>query len=646
LGATGYFIGPWVFFPFFIYCFTYGLIYSRRDNWGDSLAVFFLAGFFLSFSFSTFPVLLGDGINFLLSRHLPILSAYLLSFIFLLIFLFISFRRKPLLYFAQVGSLFSKTILQKIKSLEFRMPFREKEDLEKQELSQVKNHSLGGIEGNQKPILKKEVKKNDGIDYHEMMQTVIKKRKKINFDPPSEEYFEKIISRLEKKLREFKIDGRIINVLKGPVVDTLELELGPGVKLSRVNNHAQDLSLALFGVPLRIVYPLKGRSTVGIEVPRTPRETIHLGDIILSDKFQNGTCNIPLSMGRDTFGEVFVADLASMPHMLVAGVTGAGKSVFINALLFSLLIKRSPDTLKLILIDPKQLELAIYTKLPHLIMPVITESDKVPAALKWAIREMERRYEILKVFGVRNIESFNEKLSSSSGRGVDKIKEFYPEDNSVFELPYLVIIIDEFADLILSKFGKDIETSISRLAAKARAAGIHLILATQRPSVDVITGLIKSNFPTRVSFRVSTGIDSRTILNTQGAENLLGQGDMLFKSGIETRRIHGALVSETELEQLIKKFKGFECCFDDDALSCLQDQQKVRGFSTDVEDDGLLEDAMEVIQEHKSVSVSLLQRRLKIGYNRAANLMEKLEQKGLVGSADGSKPRRVLSGDV
>lgn len=489
--------------------------------------------------------------------------------------------------------------------------------------------------------------------YFNLVKLASHKKQDMKFSQPEDKYFHDIISKIQAKLGEFKIQGQIINVLKGPVVDTFEWELGPGEKVSRLTSIAEDLSLALSGSPIRMVYPMKGRTTVGIEVPRNPRDFIFLDEIIGSKDFTNTSHQLPLAMGKDAFGEPVVVDLAAMPHMLVAGSTGAGKSVFINSVLVSLLIKKSPNQMKLILIDPKQLELALYSRLPHLIMPVITEAKTATTALLWACQEMERRYSIMSEFGVRNIEGFNHKLKSAARPALDKISKFYEfatEDS--YELPYIVIIIDEFADLILTQKGKEIETHICRLAAKARAAGVHLMIATQRPSVDVITGLIKSNFPTRVSFRVTSSTDSRTILNAMGAEKLLGKGDMLYKQGVDTTRIHSAYIEELEIESLTEKLSEMTPSFDPSVMEFLENggeeepvtSVSMRDGETAGGKDDKYDEAVRVVLEHRSASASLLQRRLGVGYNRAANLIEEMESKGVVGPAQGSKPRKVLMG--
>ncbi len=468
---------------------------------------------------------------------------------------------------------------------------------------------------------------------------------------PSDNYFTTIARAIEEKLKEFNISSNVINVLKGPVVDTFELELGAGVKVAGVTNRVDDLSLALMGAPIRMVYPMKGKSTIGIEVPRNPRDVIYLDEVLRSPNFNNSTFKLPIAMGKDAYGDAAVIDLASTPHLLVAGTTGAGKSVFINTLLVSLVIKFSPKKLRLIMLDPKQLELALYQRLPHLIMPVVTDASIASAALLWVIDEMERRYSLLKDFAVKNIEGFNVKLAGAGTDLTARINKYYPDaEVQGFELPYLVVVVDEFADLMLSKSGKAIETSISRLAAKARASGIHIVLATQRPSTDIITGVIKANFPTRVSFRVFTNIDSRVILDGVGAEKLLGKGDMLFKQGIDILRMHSAYVNEDEIEALVDKLATLPAQYDDGAMEFLESNgtvdTDVDGITTDSEGNNLKDDkyeeAVRCVATHRVASASFLQRRLGVGYNRAANLIEEMERHAVVGPAQGSKPRKVL----
>jgi S-DNA-T family DNA segregation ATPase FtsK/SpoIIIE len=369
---------------------------------------------------------------------------------------------------------------------------------------------------------------------------------------PDSGYFTQIGHIVEDKLKEFGIHSEIVGVMKGPVVDTFELNLGAGVKVSSVSNRADDVSLALSGAPIRMVYPMKGKTTFGVEVPRNPREFIYLDEVLKTPEFRDSTHKLPIAMGKDAYGRPSVVDLTAMPHMLVAGTTGSGKSVFVNTLLVSLIVKNAPENLKLILIDPKFVELAIFQKIPHLIMPPITDASMASVALLWAVEEMERRYKLLREISVRNIEGYNNKIAEADSSVLARVKQHFEDDSEDFTLPFLVIVVDEVADLMQSKNNKEIEANIARLAAKARAAGIHLVLATQRPSTDVITGVIKSNFPTRIAFKVISNMDSRVILDVQGAEKLLGKGDMLFKQGVDLLRVHSSFVDEGEIEKLVE----------------------------------------------------------------------------------------------
>jgi S-DNA-T family DNA segregation ATPase FtsK/SpoIIIE len=501
------------------------------------------------------------------------------------------------------------------------------------------------------PFQKKKVVEDKFFDADELIDCIAPKTPTNHTHDPDDKYFQTIARAIEEKLKEFNISAQVINVLKGPVVDTFELELGAGVKVAGVTNRTDDLSLALMGSPIRMVYPMKGKSTIGIEVPRNPRDVIYLDEVLKSPSFNNPSYRLPIAMGKDAYGDAAVIDLAATPHLLVAGTTGAGKSVFINTLLVSLIIRFSPKKLRLIMLDPKQLELALYARLPHLIMPVVTDPQIASVALMWAIDEMERRYSLLKDFAVKNIEGFNKKYPTVGTDLTCKVNKYYPDAEVVgFEMPYIVVVVDEFADLMLSKSGKAIEVSISRLAAKARASGIHIVLATQRPSTDIITGVIKANFPTRVSFRVFTNIDSRVILDGMGAEKLLGKGDMLFKQGIDILRMHSAYVNEDEIEALVDKLATIPNQFDDGAMEFITnngvEDTDVDGITTDGEGGGLkdekYDDAVRCVAMHRVASASFLQRRLGVGYNRAANLIEEMERYGVVGPAQGSKPRKVL----
>lgn len=508
-------------------------------------------------------------------------------------------------------------------------------------------------------IHQKDPKELERIDnaYFGMAFLSVKEHEKKNINP-DDSYFELIAAALEEKLAEFGIEGNIVNVLKGPVVDTFELQLGPGVKITKVTGVEDDLSMALKGAPIRIVTRMVGRSTIGIEVPRSPRDIIYLDELLGSKEFSATKAKLPIALGRNAFGEPLVVDLASMPHLLVAGATGAGKSVFVNTLLVSLLVKCSPRQMKLILIDPKQLELAVYQNLPHLIMPVITDPKVTSVSLLWAVEEMENRYTILNKFGVRNLEEFNRKVVHADPVKLANIHQYYKDDaENGYELPYIVIIIDEFADLIQSRAGKEIEMNIARLAAKARAAGIHLVLATQRPSVDVITGTIKNNFPKRISFKVTSVNDSKTILQKSGAEKLLGAGDMLYFTGTDNVRAHSAYVAIEEIDAFMENLERIPQSFSESAMEFIENGGEVEvdpyAFGSHLVSDStiggsgaendLLRQAVEIVCMQRAASASMLQRKLGIGYNRAATLIEELEEKGVVGPSSGnSKPRKVL----
>ena len=526
---------------------------------------------------------------------------------------------------------------------------------------EIEEKTTPGVNNNEINVSKRDVKvsvtqeSESFFQSEELIDCISDNTNHERIQGPDKHYFDSICSTIESKLNEFNVRGQIINILKGPVVDTFELDLGEGIKASKVKGLEDDIGLALNGAPIRVVYPLKGRSTIGIEVPRNPREFIYLDEVLQTPVFNESNNRLPIAMGKDAFGEVAVVDLAGMPHMLVAGATGAGKSVFINTLLVSLIIKKSPKELKLVLIDPKQLELALFSTLPHLMLPVITEAKSAAISLLWAVEEMERRYTILKEMGVKNIEGFNKKLKAAGPSILWKISQYYENgDEEGYELPYIVIVIDEFADLILTKSGKDIETNVNRLAAKARAAGIHLVLATQRPSTDVITGVIKANFPTRVAFRVTTGHDSKTILDQYGAQKLLGKGDMLYKHGVELLRLHSSFVDEGEIEVLVEKLSEIPSEFNEEAIKFLEsggeEDPESNGevtsggtYVSGTSDDPVYQEALQVVMESGQASASMLQRRLRVGYNRAANIIDELERNGIVGPAQGSKPRKVLA---
>lgn len=473
---------------------------------------------------------------------------------------------------------------------------------------------------------------------------------------------------LESKLGDFGVDGKVVAVRPGPVITTYEFEPAPGVKVNRVVSLADDLQMALRAVSVRILAPIPGKAVVGIEVSNPKREKVCMREIVESPGFQQSDSPLTLALGKDTVGNPVVADIARMPHLLVAGATGTGKSVSLNVMIMSMLYRATPRDVRFIMIDPKMLELSLYEDLPHQLSHVITNPKEAGAALQEVVRRMEYRYKLLKDKGVRNIAAYNRVLEASqpNAKGVVKLTEIIEEGDEDEDLqkssstapkteplqhqrlPYLVVIVDELADLMLT-VGRDIEEPITRLAQMGRAAGIHLILATQRPSVDVITGLIKANFPARVSFQVSSRIDSRTILDAIGAERLLGEGDMLFlpPGSAKSQRIHGAYISEPEIRKVVTAIKKQgKPVYDPEFVAALEKARTNKGADGTVEEDDydeMYEQARELVMESHQASISWLQRRLRVGYNRAARMIERMEREGLVApAAEAGKPREVL----
>ncbi|MDR2860993.1 MAG: DNA translocase FtsK 4TM domain-containing protein [Syntrophobacterales bacterium] len=472
---------------------------------------------------------------------------------------------------------------------------------------------------------------------------------------------------LEKKLADFGVEGRVVEIQPGPVVTMYELEPAPGVKINKITTLTDDLALALRAPSIRIVAPIPGKAVVGIEIPNPEREDVYLKDVLDNPLFSNNTHNLPIALGKNIVGAPVIADLIRMPHLLIAGTTGSGKSVSLNAMICSILFKATPDEVKFIMIDPKRIELASYEGIPHLLHPVVIDPKKAAQVLKWAVQEMERRYQLISTLGAKNIGVYNKMLKrrkedegqlSHDGEMEEELTspadaaEFQEEENIpsapeasalLSPLPYIVIIIDELADLMMVA-QRHVEESLARLAQMARAAGIHLILATQRPSVDVITGLIKANFRARISFQVSSKIDSRTILDDQGAEKLLGAGDMLFIPPDTSRltRIHGAFVSDKEINRIVEYVrKQGQPVYDESITKDIIDDEGRE--QEDKEFDEKYDEAVELVTDLGQASISLVQRYLKIGYNRAARIIEQMEKEGIVGPADGAKPRKILA---
>lgn len=447
---------------------------------------------------------------------------------------------------------------------------------------------------------------------------------------------------LENKLADFGVNGQVVAVYSGPVITTFEYEPAPGVKINKIVNLADDLAMVLRAGSIRIVAPIPGKAAVGVEIPNIDRETVYFREIVGSDSFTKNKSPLTLCLGKDISGEPVSADLAKMPHLLIAGATGTGKSVALNAMICSLLYKATPAEVQFIMVDPKRIELSAYQDIPHLVTPVVTDAKKATNALYWAVKEMERRYELLAKYKCRNISTFNQKVQKG---------EFEPdEDGAVPEaLSYIVVIIDELADL-MAVASKDVEVALMRLAQMARACGIHLILATQRPSVDVLTGIIKANFPTRLTFQVSSKTDSRTIIDANGAENLLGNGDMLYlgPGTAKLARVHGAYLSDEELHNIISfvKSQGMPDYIEDitsDEHNTNSGNGGGKSDAGETEYDAKYDEALALVVEKGQASASMIQRYLRIGYNRAQRIIEIMEQEGVVGPHKGaSKPREVL----
>ena len=459
------------------------------------------------------------------------------------------------------------------------------------------------------------------------------------------------ISRLiERKLKDFGVEVKVVGAYPGPVITRYEIEPAIGVKGSQITNLVKDLARALSVVSIRLVETIPGKTYMALELPNPKRQMVHLSEILGSQVYANMGSALTMAMGKDISGKAVVADLAKMPHVLVAGTTGSGKSVAINAMILSLLYKSTPQQVRLLLVDPKMLELSVYEGIPHLLCPVVTDMRQAASGLNWCVQEMDRRYRLMSALGVRNIAGYNQKLRDAIKAGEPLTNPFTltPENpEALEELPLIVVFIDELADLMMV-VGKKIEELIARLAQKARASGIHLVLATQRPSVDVITGLIKANVPTRVAFQVSSKIDSRTILDQMGAEALLGQGDMLYLppgTGYP-QRVHGAFVSDQEVHRVAEYLKAQgEPQYIDGVLNSLEeaDEDSEGGPTLDAEADPLYDQAVEIVVKNRRASISLVQRHLRIGYNRAARLVEQMEAAGIVSAMQSNGNREVIA---
>ncbi|SDZ79816.1 DNA translocase FtsK [Desulfuromusa kysingii] len=613
----------------------------------------------------------------LLSRYLNIGGAAIVLVVFFLVSLILSTRFSLVLFFDGILERFGRRLDQRRESRKSR------KELQKKEKHTLEIHAPAIVQPEPQKHLeikpkkgKKQKKASDEENqvafsflepsgtYHMPVSSLL------NHDgedpkPIDRDSLTMAARMLEKKLLDFGVEGDVVEVKPGPVVTMYEFAPAPGVKVNKISNLQDDLAMALQAVSIRIVAPIPGRGVVGIEIPNKDREIVYLKEIIEADAFQKNSGKLPMALGKDIFGQVVVSDLAKMPHLLVAGSTGSGKSVSINTIILSLLYRAAPEDVRLIMIDPKMLELSIYEGIPHLLLPVVTNPKKASLALAWAVREMERRYQLMADKGVRNLDGYNRKLAKESKEAenlppepepaedfldIDAELPAFSEPEAELEhghLPYIVVIVDELADLMMVA-GREVEESIARLAQMARAAGIHLILATQRPSVDVITGLIKANFPTRISFKVFSRTDSRTILDSMGAETLLGMGDMLFlPPGVGyLQRVHGAFVSELEVQRVVDFLsKQGQPSYD---KSILKAPPTAAADGLEEEDyDERWDEAVKLVTDSRQASISMVQRRLRVGYNRAARMIERMEQEGIVGPSDGSgKPREVLANKI
>ncbi len=656
---------------------------------GIRLVAFFLLqitlGGLLALSFSTVSIF-GSQINEaggaigrilvqLLSQYLNIGGAAIVLIVFFLVSLILSTRFSLVLFFDGILDRFGRRLEQR------RETKKARKELKQQEKATLEIHAPTIIQPETKELptgKPKKGKKPKKLSDAESQEA-------FSFLEPSGTYHMPVISllnhdggepkpidkdaltmaarMLEKKLLDFGVEGDVVEVKPGPVVTMYEFAPAPGVKVNKIANLQDDLAMALQAVSIRIVAPIPGRGVVGIEIPNNDREIVYLKEIIESEAFRKTGGKLPMALGKDIFGQVIVSDLAKMPHLLVAGSTGSGKSVSINTMILSLLYRATPEDVRLIMIDPKMLELSIYEGIPHLLLPVVTNPKKASLALAWAVREMERRYQLMAAKGVRNVDGYNRKLAKEAKEAElnpppleENVEEFLDakldeplpiepvEELEHGHLPYIVLIVDELADLMMVA-GREVEESIARLAQMARAAGIHLILATQRPSVDVITGLIKANFPTRISFKVFSRVDSRTILDSMGAETLLGMGDMLFlPPGVGyLQRVHGAFVSELEVQRVVDYLaKQGKPSYDKTILKAPETSGDNNGEEEGY--DELWDQAVKLVTDSRQASISMVQRRLRVGYNRAARMIERMEQEGIVGPSDGSgKPREVLA---
>ncbi|MFL2714375.1 MAG: DNA translocase FtsK [Gammaproteobacteria bacterium] len=612
------------------------------------IVIFFLVSISLTFSFSWLSIIdaLGNGARYLIlevSAQFTRLLKFLLNALKSIDLSKIKSKDKPLV---------ERSVIE-AKPRELNLPKSTQAGVQTQTKSQEVS----------KPLPKTDTPKSESV----ATSTVYKpKEKNVNSEMPStdlldrvlddgssltKEQLDEVADRLEIKLQEFGVEAKVVSVIPGPVVTRFEIQPAPGTKASKITNIAQDIARSLAVMSVRVVEVIPGKSVVGIEIPNTNRKMVRLTEILSSETFHNSSSPLSMALGHDIAGKPIVVDLAKMPHLLVAGTTGSGKSVGLNAMLLSLLFKSDPEAVRLIMIDPKILELSVYEGIPHLLTPVITDMTDASNGLRWCVAEMDRRYKLMSEMGVRGLTAFNQKVAEANAAGTPLLDPFNEEEEiPLEELPSIVVVVDEFADMIMI-VGKKVEHLIARIAQKARAAGIHLILATQRPSVDVITGLIKANVPSRIAFQVSSKIDSRTILDQGGAEQLLGAGDMLYLPAGQgvPERVHGAFVGDDEVHRVVDSWKQkSEPNYLEEITSELQETGPIPGWSdgdnsdSSDENDELYDEAVSFVIESRRASISAVQRKLRIGYNRAARIIEAMEMAGLVSEMGSNGSREVL----
>ncbi|MDA9925263.1 DNA translocase FtsK 4TM domain-containing protein [Gammaproteobacteria bacterium] len=612
------------------------------------IVIFFLVSISLTFSFSWLSIIdaLGNGARYLILE----VSA---QFTRLLKFLLNALKSIDLSKFKSKDEPLVERSVIESKPRELNLPKSTQAGVQTQTKSQEVS----------KPLPKADTPKSESV----ATSTVYKpKEKNVNSEMPStdlldrvlddgssltKEQLDEVADRLEIKLQEFGVEAKVVSVIPGPVVTRFEIQPAPGTKASKITNIAQDIARSLAVMSVRVVEVIPGKSVVGIEIPNTNRKMVRLTEILSSETFHNSSSPLSMALGHDIAGKPIVVDLAKMPHLLVAGTTGSGKSVGLNAMLLSLLFKSDPEAVRLIMIDPKILELSVYEGIPHLLTPVITDMTDASNGLRWCVAEMDRRYKLMSEMGVRGLTAFNQKVAEANAAGTPLLDPFNEEEEiPLEELPSIVVVVDEFADMIMI-VGKKVEHLIARIAQKARAAGIHLILATQRPSVDVITGLIKANVPSRIAFQVSSKIDSRTILDQGGAEQLLGAGDMLYLPAGQgvPERVHGAFVGDDEVHRVVDSWKQkSEPNYLEEITSELQETGPIPGWSdgdnsdSSDENDELYDEAVSFVIESRRASISAVQRKLRIGYNRAARIIEAMEMAGLVSEMGSNGSREVL----